>query len=77
MLDTPYILADEMLRSFNTNVKKQMIKILFDKFELGVKNSMLLITHDDNMAGYMQEYSHKDTKITVYDFINKGLRERK
>ena len=76
MLDTPYILADEMLRSFNTNVKKQMIKILFDKFHLGRENSLLLITHDDNMYSYMKEYSHKDVTIKAYDFINKGLKER-
>ena len=76
MLDTPYILADEMLRSFNTNVKKQIIEILFEKFRLGSDNSLLLITHDDAMHSYMKEYSHKDVTIKAYDFINKGLKER-
>jgi len=74
--DSKYLLADEMLRSFNTNVKKQMIKILFDKFNLGVDNSMLLITHDDNMVEYMREYSNGKVDIHVYDFKDKNLVER-
>jgi len=74
--DSKYLLADEMLRSFNTNVKKQMIKILFDKFNLGVDNSMLLITHDDNMYHYMKEYSKDQVDIVVYDFKDKTLVER-
>jgi len=74
--DSKYLLADEMLRSFNTDVKKQMLEILFDKFNLGVDNSMLLITHDDKMLEYMQEYSQGRTKITAYDFANKTLVER-
>jgi ABC-type lipoprotein export system ATPase subunit len=74
--DSKYLLADEMLRSFNTNVKKQMLEILFGKFNLGVDNSMLLITHDDKMAEYMKYYSQGKSKITVYDFANKTLQER-
>jgi len=75
--DSKYLLADEMLRSFNTNVKKQMLEILFDKFNLGIDNSMLLITHDDNMVEYMKQYANNKTKITVYDFKDKKLQERK
>ena len=74
--ESKYLLADEMLRSFNTNVKKQMLEILFDKFKLGIDNSMLLITHDDNMAEYMRHYSKGLSKITVYDFKDKTLVER-
>jgi len=74
--DSKYLLADEMLRSFNTNVKEQMLEILFEKFNLGVDNSMLLITHDDKMKEYMDKYSKGRTKITVYDFNNKTLQER-
>ncbi|MEA2017286.1 MAG: ATP-binding cassette domain-containing protein [Campylobacterota bacterium] len=74
--DSKYLLADEMLRSFNTNVKKQMLKILFDKFNLGTDNSMLLITHDDRMIEYMKEYSQGKVEITVYDFKDKTLKER-
>lgn len=74
--DSKYLLADEMLRSFNTNVKKQMLEILFDKFKLGVGNSMLLITHDDEMVHYMKHYSKGKSKITVYDFKDKTLVER-
>ncbi len=74
--DSKYLLADEMLRSFNTDVKKQMLKILFDDFKLGVENSMLLITHDDKMKEYMDFYSQGRTKITVYDFNEKTLQER-
>jgi len=72
-----YLLADEMLRSFNTDVKKQIIEILFDKFNLGVDNSMLLITHDDKMKEYMDYYSKGKVKITAYNFSNKTLVERK
>ena len=77
MNDSKYILADEMLRSFNTNVKKQMLKILFEKFHFGVSNSVLLITHDDKMIEYMKHYSHGKVDITAYDFIDKTLKERK
>jgi len=77
MNDSRYILADEMLRSFNTNVKKQMLEILFDKFHFGTSNSVLLITHDDKMVEYMKHYSHGRAAITVYDFKNKKLEERK
>jgi len=77
MNDSRYILADEMLRSFNTNVKKQMLEILFDKFHLGTRNSVLLITHDDNMIEYMKEYAKGRVAISVYDFKNKTLKERK
>ena len=76
MNDSKYILADEVLRSFNTNVKKQMIEILFEKFHFGVANSVLLITHDDNMLNYMKEYSKGRVKITAYDFKDKTLKER-
>jgi putative ABC transport system ATP-binding protein len=74
--DSKYLLADEMLRSFNTDVKKQMLEILFNKFGLGVDNSMLLITHDDKMKEYMDYYSKGKSKITAYDFTNKTLVER-
>jgi putative ABC transport system ATP-binding protein len=74
--DSKYILADEMLRSFNTNVKKQMLSILFSKFGLGVDNGVLLVTHDDKMKEYMEEYAPKSVKITAYDFKNKHLEER-
>jgi len=77
MNDSKYILADEMLRSFNTNVKKQMLEILFDKFHLGTANSALIITHDDKMVDYMKEYSKGKVDITAYDFIDKTLKERK
>lgn len=77
MNDSKYILADEMLRSFNTNVKKQMLEILFEKFHLGTSNSALLITHDDKMVEYMKEYSKGKVDITAYDFIDKTLKERK
>jgi len=76
MNDSKYILADEMLRSFNTNVKKQMLEILFEKFHLGTSNSVLLITHDDKMLEYMKHYSKGRCEITAYDFIDKTLRER-
>ncbi len=76
MNDSKYILADEMLRSFNTNVKKQMLEILFDKFHLGTANSALIITHDDKMLEYMKEYSKGRVDITAYDFIDKTLKER-
>lgn len=76
MNDSPYILADEMLRSFNTNVKKQMLEILFEKFGFGTKNSVLIITHDDKMTEYMKHYSKGRAKITAYDFKNKTLEER-
>jgi len=78
--DSKYILADEMLRSFNTDVKRQMLEILFQKFGFGVKNSVLLITHDDKMTEYMNEYATKfasqKVNITAYDFINKRLEKR-
>ncbi len=74
--NSKYLLADEMLRSFNTNVKKQMLEILFDKFNLGVDNSMLLITHDDKMREYIQYYSKGRVDVTTYDFKNKTLVER-
>ena len=74
--DTPYLLADEMLRSFNTNVKKQILKRLFERVGLGVENSMMLITHDDNMVRYIQEFANEQTAITVYDFQDKTLKER-
>ncbi len=74
--DSKYLLADEMLRSFNTNVKKQMLEILFDKFNLGTDNSMLLITHDDKMIEYMTEYSNGKVDISVYDFKDKNLVKR-
>ena len=77
MNDSKYILADEMLRSFNTNVKKQMLEILFEKFHFGTSNSVLLVTHDDKMVEYMDYYSKGRAEITVYDFIDKTLRERK
>ncbi len=76
MNDSRYILADEMLRSFNTNVKKQMLEILFDKFHFGTLNSVLLITHDDNMLEYMKHYAKGRVSITAYDFRNKTLEER-
>jgi len=76
MNDSRYILADEMLRSFNTNVKKQMLEILFDKFHFGTSNSVLLITHDDNMLEYMKHYAKGRVSITAYDFRNKTLEER-
>ena len=50
---------------------------IFDKFNLGADNSMLLITHDDNMVEYMKQYANNKTKITVYDFKDKKLQERK
>ena len=74
--DSKYLLADEMLRSFNTNVKKQMLDILFEKFNLGIDNSMLLITHDDKMIDYMKEYSKGKVDISAYDFKNKNLVKR-
>ncbi|MEA2049167.1 MAG: ATP-binding cassette domain-containing protein [Campylobacterota bacterium] len=74
--DSKYLLADEMLRSFNTDVKKQMLKIVFEEFNLGVDNSMLLITHDDNMIEYMKHYSKGKVNIQAYDFKNKTLIER-
>lgn len=77
MNDSKYILADEVLRSFNTNVKKQMLEILFEKFHLGTSNSALIITHDDKMVDYMREYSKGKVDITAYDFIDKTLKERK
>ncbi len=77
MNDSKYLLADEMLRSFNTNVKKQMLEILFDKFGFGVKNSILIITHDDKMVEYMKHYAKGRVEITAYDFIDKTLKERK
>lgn len=77
MNDSKYILADEMLRSFNTNVKKQMLEILFEKFHFGTSNSALVITHDDKMIEYMNYYSKGRAEITAYDFIDKTLRERK
>ena len=77
MNDSKYLLADEMLRSFNTNVKKQMLEILFDKFHFGTSNSILLITHDDEMLDYMRLYSKGRVKITAYDFIDKTLKERR
>jgi len=76
MNDSKYILADEVLRSFNTNVKKQMLEILFEKFHLGTSNSALIITHDDKMVEYMREYSKGRVEITAYDFIDKTLKER-
>lgn len=76
MNDSRYILADEMLRSFNTNVKKQMLEILFEKFHLGTRNSMLLITHDDKMLEYMKHYAKDRVSIKAYDFKNKTLQER-
>jgi len=76
MNDSRYILADEMLRSFNTNVKKQMLEILFEKFHLGTRNSMLLITHDDKMLEYMKHYAKGRVSIKAYDFKNKTLQER-
>jgi len=77
MNDSAYILADEMLRSFNTNVKKQMLEILFEKFHFGVNNSVVLITHDDKMLEYMKHYAKGRVKITAYDFKDKTLMERK
>jgi len=77
MNDSRYILADEMLRSFNTNVKKQILEILFEKFHLGTRNSLLLVTHDDKMVEYMNYYSKGRSHISVYDFKNKNLEERK
>jgi ABC-type lipoprotein export system ATPase subunit len=74
--NSKYLLADEMLRSFNTNVKKQMLEILFDRFNLGVDNSLLLITHDDKMKEYMEYYSKGKVEIKTYDFKNKTLVER-
>lgn len=74
--DSKYLLADEMLRSFNTDVKKQMLEILFNQFNLGVDNSMLLITHDDKMVEYMQHYSKGLVQIEAYDFKNKTLIKR-
>lgn len=74
--DSKYLLADEMLRSFNTNVKKQMLEILFDKFNLGVDNSMLLITHDDKMQEYVNFYSKGKVDVKVYDFKDRTLVER-
>jgi ABC-type lipoprotein export system ATPase subunit len=74
--DSKYILADEMLRSFNTDVKRQMLDILFNKFDLGQSNSMLLITHDDLMKSYMDEYSKGRVEVTAYDFKNKTLIQR-
>ncbi len=74
--DSKYLLADEMLRSFNTNVKKQMLEILFDKFNLGIDNSMLLITHDDKMQEYIKYYSKGKVEVKTYDFKNKTLVER-
>lgn len=76
MNDTPYLLADEMLRSFNTNVKKQILQLLFERMQLGIANSMMLITHDDNMVTYIKEFAHDDTNVTVYDFADKTLKER-
>jgi len=77
MNDSKYILADEMLRSFNTKVKKKMLEILFDKFNFGKDNSILLITHDDTMIDYMKHYSKGDVEIIAYDFLDKTLKERK
>lgn len=77
MNDSKYFLADEMLRSFNTKVKKQILSILFEKFDFGVANSILLITHDDKMLEYMKHYSNGNVAITAYDFIDKTLKERK
>ncbi len=74
--DSKYLLADEMLRSFNTDVKKQMLEILFNNFNLGVDNSMLLITHDDNMREYMEYYAKGRVNIEAYDFKNKTLVKR-
>jgi ABC-type lipoprotein export system ATPase subunit len=74
--DAKYILADETLRSFNTGVKEKMLDILFNEFYLGVNNSMLLITHDDDMLWRMEKYYHKDqTTIKAYKFEDKKLRE--
>jgi iron complex transport system ATP-binding protein len=67
--ETPYILADEMLRSFNTDVKKQMWTRLIEQFEIGKKSSLMLITHDDNMTKYPGVTS-------VYDFKDKKLVKR-
>jgi len=65
---TPYILADEMLRSFNTDVKKQMWERLIQKFEIGKESSLMLITHDDNMTKYpgvTHVYDFKDNKLAL------------
>ena len=74
--NSKYLLADEMLRSFNTDVKKQMLEILFDKFNLGIDNSMMLITHDDKMKEYVDYYSKGKVDVKVYDFKDRTLVER-
>jgi ABC-type lipoprotein export system ATPase subunit len=67
--DSKYYLADEMLRSFNTKVKKQVWDILINVFKIGSKSSLLMITHDDNMVNY-------DKITNVYDFDSGRLTER-
>lgn len=67
LLDAPFIMADEMLRSYNTEARKAIWKRIFSE-DLGLKNgkSLFMITHDDDLA--------KDAKVdTVYKIKGKRL----
>jgi len=74
--DSKYLLGDETLRSFNTKVKKQIIKILFKNFNLAQNNSFALITHDDKIIDYMKELAPSNISVKAYEFAHKTLKER-
>jgi len=71
MLDSPFIFADEMLRSFNREAEEAIWnKIMSDELGIGINKALFMITH--------KEHLKNDSRInTVYTIENKILKEIK